>query len=63
MSIDLKQLTFMAILTLVLLVFVQGASILFLIRGGITAQEYLSVWTPLLTLSVGYWFGRSHTAQ
>ena len=53
-----RQLSFMAIVTLLLL-FVQGASLVFMFRGEITAQEYLSVWTPLLTLAVGYWFGKS----
>lgn len=52
------QLTFMALLTIILLVAVQGASIYMLVTKSITAQEYLSVWVPLMTLAVGYWFGR-----
>jgi hypothetical protein len=52
------QLTFMAILTLVLVSCVQGASIYMLAAAAITAQEYLSVWVPLMTLAVGYWFGK-----
>ena len=54
-----KELSFMAIVTLLLLIFVQGASMFFLYKNLLSAQDYLSVWTPLLTLSVGYWFGKS----
>ncbi len=52
------QLTFMALLTIILLVAVQGASVYMLVTGALTAEGYLSVWVPVMTLSVGYWFGK-----
>lgn len=52
-----RRLGFMAALTLLLLACVQAVSLGGIWHGSITVQEYLAVWTPLLTLSVGYWFG------
>lgn len=52
------QLTFMAVLTVALLVSIQGASIYMLAAGKISAGEYLGVWSPILTLAMGYWFGQ-----
>ncbi len=52
------QITFMALVTLVLLVTIQGASIYMLVAHQITAGEYLAVWSPILTLAMGYWFGK-----
>ncbi len=57
------QITFMALVTLVLLLTVQGASIYMLVAETITATEYLSVWSPILTLAMGYWFGKQGSAQ
>lgn len=57
------QITFMALVTLVLLLTVQGASIYMLVAETITAAEYLSVWSPILTLAMGYWFGKQGSAQ
>lgn len=59
MNLDLQKATFMAIVTLFLLVFVQAASLYGIYIKVLTVGEYLAVWTPLLTLAVGYWFGRS----
>lgn len=53
----------MALVTLVLLLTVQGASIYMLVAETITATEYLSVWSPILTLAMGYWFGKQGSAQ
>ncbi len=58
MSVVTPQITFMAIVTLILLASVQGASIYLLSTNAITGQEYLAVWVPLTTLAVGYWFGK-----
>lgn len=55
----LKRHSFMALLTLALLAGVQAVSIVALYQGRMSAQEYLGLWTPLLTLSLGYWFGRN----
>lgn len=57
------QITFMALVTLVLLLTVQGASIYMLVAEKISATEYLSVWSPILTLAMGYWFGKQGSAQ
>lgn len=57
-SIDVQKLSFMAIVTLLLMVFVQSASLYGLYKGVLSVRDYLSVWTPLLTLAVGYWFGK-----
>jgi hypothetical protein len=59
MNLDTRQLSFMAIITALLLLFVQGATIYMLVAKIITAQEYLAAWVPLLTLSLGYWFGQA----
>lgn len=59
MSYDTKKAAFMAIVTLFILVFVQAASLYGIYIKELTVGEYLSVWTPLLTLAVGYWFGKS----
>ena len=59
MNFDIQKATFMAIVTLFLLVFVQAASLYGIYAKALTVGEYLAVWTPLLTLVVGYWFGRS----
>ena len=56
-----KELSFMAIVTLLLLIFVQGASMVFLYKDLLSANDYLAVWVPLLTLSVGYWFGKNRS--
>lgn len=60
---SIKRLSFMAILTLAMLACVQVVSVIALYRGDISIQEYLSVWTPLLTLALGYWFGRDGGPQ
>ena len=55
----LKRLSYMAILTLALLAGVQAVSIVAIYQGHMTTQEYLGLWTPMLTLALGYWFGRN----
>lgn len=62
LNIDVRKLSFMAILTTVLLICVQGASLVSLYQQTLKIDQYLAVWTPLLTLAVGYWFGKSGTA-
>lgn len=57
------QLSFMAILTLLLLASVQGASIYLLTTDDITGREYLAIWVPMVTLAVGFWFGRQGATQ
>lgn len=57
------QLTFMAGLTVLLLVTIQGASIYMLVTSAITARDYLGVWSPIMTLAMGYWFGKQGGAQ
>ena len=52
------QITFMALITLVLLVGVQAASFYALVAGLIAMRDHLSIWVPLMTLAVGYWFGK-----
>lgn len=59
---ELQKLSFMALVTLILLLFVQSASLYGIYAKQITIGEYLAVWTPLLTLAVGYWFGKSNDA-
>jgi hypothetical protein len=56
------QLTFMALVTLILLVTIQGATVYMLVASSITASEYLAVWSPILTLALGYWFGKQQGA-
>lgn len=58
MTFDMQKTTFMAIVTLFLLFFVQAASLYGIYIKTLTVGEYLAVWTPLLTLVVGYWFGQ-----
>lgn len=58
MSIVTPQITFMAAITVLLLLSTQAASIYMLVASKITAGEYLSVWSPILTLAMGFWFGR-----
>lgn len=58
MDLDLKRLSFMAVLTTVMLLAVQAVSILAIVRGSLAVTDYLAVWTPLLTMALGYWYGR-----
>ena len=58
----MKQLGFMALLTLFLVLCVQAASGWGLIAGKVTFQEYLSVWSPIMALAVGFWFGQQRPA-
>lgn len=59
----MKQLGFMAILTLFMVVCVQAVSGWGLVVGALTFQEYLSVWAPLMALAVGFWFGQQRPAS
>lgn len=52
------QLSFMAAITVILLITIQGASVYMLVTEMIVAGEYLSIWSPILTLAMGYWFGK-----
>lgn len=58
----MKQLGFMAILTLFLVACVQVVSAWGLLSGKIAFQEYLAVWAPLMALAVGFWFGQQRPA-
>lgn len=49
---------FMGWLTLILLVGMLVASTWMLVGGQIVARDWLAIWSPLLTLAVGWWFGR-----
>lgn len=49
---------FMGWLTLILLVGMMFASTWLMHDKQITGRDYLAMWTPLLTLAVGWWFGR-----
>lgn len=49
---------FMGWLTLILLVGMMFASTWLMVEGQISGRDYLAMWTPLLTLAVGWWFGR-----
>jgi hypothetical protein len=49
---------FMGWLTLILLVGMMFASTWLMLDNQITGRDYLAMWTPLLTLAVGWWFGR-----
>jgi hypothetical protein len=48
----------MAVLTLVTLATVQVASLWGLYAELLAFDEYLSMWTPIMTLMVGFWFGQ-----
>lgn len=52
------QMTFMAVLTLMLVVSVQAASFYGLLTGKLDLQGYLAVWVPLMTMAAGFWFGK-----
>lgn len=58
----MKQLGFMALLTLFLVACVQAVSGWGLLADRITFQEYLSVWSPIMALAVGFWFGQQRPA-
>lgn len=62
MNIQTRQLSFMALLTLILLVTVQAVSVYLLVADRIEARDYLGVWVPVMTLAVGYWFGKQGAA-
>ena len=62
MDIDLKRLSFMAVLTTIMLLAVQAVSILAIVMGSLAVTDYLAVWTPLLTMALGYWYGRGGAA-
>lgn len=62
-SIVTPQITFMAAITLLLLLSTQAASVYMLVAETITAAEYLSVWSPILTLAMGYWFGKQGSSS
>ena len=49
---------FMGWLTLILLVGMMAASTWMFAVGQIAADDFLNLWAPLLTLAVGWWFGR-----
>ena len=49
---------FMGWLTLILLVGMLVASTWMLVAGQIVARDWLAIWSTLLTLAVGWWFGR-----
>lgn len=53
---------FMGWLTVLLLAGVMLASTWMFARDQIPARDYLNLWTPLLTLAVGYWFGKGGPA-
>jgi hypothetical protein len=53
-----KQLGFMAILTFGTLATVQVASLWGLYAELLTFDGYLSLWAPIMTLMVGFWFGQ-----
>lgn len=54
----MNTLRFMGWLTLILLVSMQIASGLALVKDAITWRDYLSLWAPILTMAMGYWFGK-----
>lgn len=56
------KLTFMAIVTLILMVTIRGASIYLLVVSSITAGEYLAIWSPMMNLALGYLFGSKQGA-
>lgn len=58
----MKQLGFMAILTLFLVACVQAVSAWGLFADRVSFQEYLAVWAPLMALAVGFWFGQQRPA-
>lgn len=43
-------------LTAILLISMQIASGIALARGSIDWKDYLSLWAPILTMAMGYWF-------
>lgn len=59
----MKQLGFMALLTLALVLCVQIVSAWGMLAGALSFQEYLSVWSPLMALAVGFWFGQQRPAE
>lgn len=54
----MKQLGFMALLTLFLVACLQVVSGWGLAAGKLTFQEYMAVWSPIMALAVGFWFGQ-----
>lgn len=54
----MKQLGFMALLTLFLVICLQAVSGWGLATDKLNFQEYMSVWSPIMALAVGFWFGQ-----
>lgn len=55
---EIRRLSFMALLTLALVACVQLVSVVAMVRGDLEVRDYLSLWVPMLTMALGYWFGR-----
>lgn len=47
---------FIAVLTALIVLGMQVASMLALSSGQLTFEGYATIWTPILTLVMGYWF-------
>ena len=47
---------FLAGMTAVIVLAMQVASISALLLGGLDFAAYAAIWTPILTLVMGYWF-------
>lgn len=43
-------------ITIIIVLCMQAASVVAIYQGALTYKDYLSLWTPMLTLVVGYWF-------
>lgn len=53
---------FMGWLTLILLVGMMAVSTWMLADEQINGRDYLALWSPLLSMAVGWWFGRQGPA-
>lgn len=49
---------FMGWMTLILLVWMLGASTWLLADEQLNGRDYLALWSPLVSMAVGWWFGR-----
>ena len=52
----MKQFDITAGVTLFVIACVQSASVVGLYIGQITFADYLSLWSPIMALVIGYWF-------
>lgn len=51
-----KLFNFTALLTLLIVLAMQVATVAGVMNGSLSIKDYAAIWMPILTLVMGYWF-------